>query len=403
MPNYIYKARDKYGKLISNIMAAESQDAVAAKIKESGYMLVSVVENKGGSGGSFMDRFKKVSVVELSMLTKQLAVLEKAGVPLITALKSLKEQGDNGLLSDALTNIVKDIEGGESLSVAMSKYPKIFDQLYVNLVMAGETGGVLTESLERLAALLESQERMRTRITAAVRYPIMVVIAMIVGLLLLVAFVVPAFAKMYEGAANLPLPTQILLGIHYVLTKFWWLMIIVVVAGAIIFKKVISTKAGRYLWDKFLLKVPIFGPLMLKITISRFARLTSLLMRSAVPILKVLDLASASVGNVIVEDIIQKIKESVNKGEGMIAPMKESKLFPPAVIQMISVGEDTGKTDELLLHVANYYDSQIDYTVDNLTSLIEPMLLVFMGGGVLLMMLGIFLPMWNMGKLMIKS
>jgi MSHA biogenesis protein MshG len=213
----------------------------------------------------------------------------------------------------------------------------------------------------------------------------------------LTVLVVPRYAKIYEQYAKaLPLPTQILLGINYAVTKLWWLLIITGIAANFIFKQYISTKIGRFSWDSFKLKVPVFGPLLLKLSISRFTRITGTLMKSGIPILKILDIASGSTGNEVVAKAVTNIKNNVMEGKGIAAPMKVSGLFPPIVTQMVSVGEDTGKLDVLLIHVSNYYDEQVDYTINNLTSLIEPILIFVLGLGVLFMALGIFLPMWNL-------
>ena len=405
MPNYTYKARDKAGKLVTGVNLADNEKAVAQKLTENGLIPVSIKEEKAGGqkGGGFFGRFAKVKLSDLQMFTKQLSVLQRAGIPFIMGLKALKEQSESPLLSGAISDITNDIEGGSSVSQALAKHPQIFDKLYVNLIKAGEQAGVLTDSLDRLARLQESEERMQMRIKAAVRYPIMVVVALVVGIALLVTMVVPAFAKIYQQMGTvLPLPTQILIGTYNVMKNYWWALILGGIGSVFLFQRLLNTPWGRRFWDNLMLKVVVFGPLNIKITMSRFARTTAILMRSGIPILEVLDLVADIVNNIVVAEKVRNIRDEVNRGMGMAAPMKASGMFPPVVTQMVSVGEDTGKTDELLLHVADYYDAQADYTIDNLTSLIEPILLVFMGGAVLLVMLGVFLPMWNMGSLMTK-
>jgi MSHA biogenesis protein MshG len=220
---------------------------------------------------------------------------------------------------------------------------------------------------------------------------------MVIGFIVLTILVVPRYAKIYEQYATaLPLPTQILLGINYAVTRLWWLLIILGIAARFLFKQYINTKIGRFTWDSLKLKVPVFGPLVLKLSISRFTRITGTLMRSGIPILKILDIASGSTGNEVVSKAITNIKNNVMEGKGIAEPMKISGLFPPIVTQMVSVGEETGKLDDLLIHVSNYYDEQVDYTINNLTSLIEPILIFVLGLAVLFMALGIFLPMWNL-------
>lgn len=398
MLTYQYKARDKFGRPISGVMVADSESAVAVKLSQLGFIPISIKEAKKQIGLiDFFSRFRKVKSSDLNMFTRQLATLQRAGLPLRLSLSALGEQATNRVLKDALGQIIKDIEAGASFSSALEKNPHIFNSLYVNMVASGETGGILDQVLEKLAVLGEHDETIRLRIKAATRYPITVVIAILIGFLILTVFVIPRFARLYsQFTTALPLPTRILLGIHYGVTKFWWLSALIIGAFIFGFGKFIENKKGRLWWDSIKLKIPIFGPLVLKLIMSRFARITGTLLHSGIPILKVLDLASAGTGNTIISRAIDNIKMNVVEGKGLSEPMKLSGMFPSAVVQMVSVGEETGKLDELLLHVSNYYDSQVDYTINNLISLIEPILISFLGCVVLFMALGIFLPMWNL-------
>lgn len=400
MANYQYKARDKFGKPVTGIMGGESGDAVAAKLSSMSYVPISIEEKKEAGFSGFFDRFRKISFSDLNMFTRQLATLQKAGLPILSSLKALREQAVNKAFREIIGQILRDIEGGSSLSSALSRHPKVFNALYVNMVNSGETGGMLDQVLERLADLGEHDEKIRLRIKTATRYPVIVVVAMIIGFLVLITVVVPRFSKIYgQFTTALPLPTQILLWIQYAVSKFWWLLLLIIVALILSFNKFINTKQGRFLWDSFKLKVPVFGPLVLKLSMSRFSRLTGTLMHSGVPILKILELSAGGAGNVIISRVIDNIRASVNEGKGMAEPMKVSGIFPPIVVQMVSAGEETGKVDQLLLHVSDYYDAQAEYTISNLTSLIEPILILVLGSGVLFMALGIFLPMWNVMSL----
>ena len=398
MPNYQYKARDKFSKPLSGVMSADDENAVATKLNQLGYTPISITETKQESAVTkFLGSAIRVKFSDLNMFTRQLATLQKAGLPILLALSALREQTENKIFKEVIAQITRDIESGLSLSGALEKYPLIFDSLYLNMVASGEASGKLDQVLERLATLREHDETIRLRIKSATRYPMIVVIAMIIGFIVLTTLVVPRYAKIYaQYTTALPMPTQILLGINYLATKFWWLLIIAGGAVYFLFKQYINTRAGRLTWDSFKLKVPVFGPLFLKLSISRFTRITGTLMRSGIPILKILDISSGSTGNVVVSKAIQNIKNNVAEGKGMAEPMKISGLFPPIVTQMVAVGEETGKLDDLLIHVSSYYDEQVDYTVNNLTSLIEPILIFVLGLGVLFMALGIFLPMWNL-------
>lgn len=379
-------------------MEAEDENAVAQRLIQLGFTPVSITEVKETSrAAKFSGSSIRVKFSELNMFTRQLATLQKAGLPILLSLNALREQAQNKVFKEVISQIIRDIESGSNLSGALEKYPKVFNNLYLNMVASGEASGRLDQVLERLATLSEHDETIRLRIKSSTRYPMIVVIAMIIGFVILTILVVPRYAKIYaQYTTALPLPTQILLGINYAVTKLWWLLIILGTSVYLLFKQYIKTKIGRITWDSLKLKVPVFGPLVLKLSISRFTRITGTLMRSGIPILKILDIASGSTGNEVVSKAITNIKDNVMEGKGIAEPMKISGLFPPIVTQMVSVGEETGKLDDLLIHVSNYYDEQVDYTINNLTSLIEPILIFVLGLGVLFMALGIFLPMWNL-------
>jgi len=398
MPNYQYKARDNFSKPVNGVMEAFDENAVAAKLNQLGFTPISITETKQESKvAKFLGRGVRIKFTDLNMFTRQLATLQKAGLPILLALNALHEQTENKNFKEVIAQITRDIESGSNLSGAFSKYPNIFDSLYINMVASGEASGRLDQVLERLATLREHDETIRLRIKSATRYPMIVVIAIIVGFTVLTTLVIPRYAKIYaQYTTALPLPTQILLGINYAVTKFWWLLIMIGTAAYFFFKQYAATKLGRMSLDALKLKIPVFGPLFLKLSISRFTRITGTLMRSGISILKILDISSGATGNVIISKVILDIKNNVMEGKGMSDPMKVSGLFPPIVTQMVAVGEETGKLDELLIHVSDYYDEQVDYTINNLTSLIEPILIFVLGLAVLFMALGIFLPMWNL-------
>ncbi len=398
MPNYQYKARDNFSKPTNGVMSADNENAVALRLTQLGFIPISITEIKEASHSvNLLSSVVRVKFTDLNMFTRQLATLQKAGLPILLSLGALREQTQNKIFKEVIIQITRDIESGSNLSGALEKYPGIFNSLYINMVASGEASGRLDDVLERLANLSEHDETIRLRIKSSTRYPIIVVVAMVIGFIVLTTLVVPRYAKIYEQYTTaLPLPTQILLGINYAVTRLWWLIITFGIAAHFLFKQYIKTKIGRFTWDSLKLKVPIFGPLVLKLSISRFTRITGTLMRSGIPILKIMDIAAGSTGNEVVSKAIINIRNNVMEGKGMSEPMKISGLFPPIVTQMVSVGEETGKLDDLLIHVSNYYDEQVDYTINNLTSLIEPILIFVLGLAVLFMALGIFLPMWNL-------
>ncbi len=399
MPAYQYRARDKFGKPISGVMAAETESALVFKLNQLGYVPIDITATEE-KGGSLFDAWHRVRFSDLNMFTRQFATLQRAGLPVLLSLSALKEQAANTALEGIISGISRDIESGESLTEALGKYPRVFGPLYINMISAGETAGTLSDTLERLAVLGENDEKIRLRVKTATRYPIIVIIALTIGFFILTTFVVPRFAQIYSKfTTQLPLPTRILLWINFAVTKFWWLSILAIAALSFAFNRFINTKPGRAWWDNLKLRVPVFGPLVLKLSMSRFSRITATLLESGVPILRIMDLAAAGSGNTIIARTIESIKASINEGKGIAEPMKVSKMFPAMVVQMVSVGEATGKLDELLLHVSDYYDSQVDYTISNMASLIEPILIVILGSAVLFMALGIFLPMWNLMSL----
>jgi len=405
MIKYQYKAINKEGQPFSENMVAESVNIVAEKLKSIGLTIIFIKESrsKNALGAFFFEKFNKIKPSELNLITRQFAVLHKAGVSLILSLNSMSEQSANQKFKEVAVGVINNIKNGKSLSSALEDYPKTFGPLYTNMLKAGEESGTLVEVFEKLADLGEYEEKVNSRIKIATRYPLIVVCAMMGAFLILNVLVVPRFASIYSSAGTeLPLPTLILIGINTALTRYWWVMVIILGGLGFGINKYINSKKGRYQWDSVKLKIPVFGPLMVKIIMGRFAKITGSLIHTGVPILKILDFAVDGVGNVVIAEAIEKIKIEVQEGKRMSGGMKATGLFPPIVIQMVSVGEDTGKLEELLLHVSDYYDGEVNFMVENITSLIEPMLLLFLGCGVLLMALGIFLPMWNMMSLFKK-
>ena len=399
MVTFEYKARDKSGKMVSGVSEAVAPEAVAANLRKLGYAVVAIKEKRASSLQKFslFDIFTGVKTQDVTMFTRQLATLVETGIPLLSALESIKEQTTNAALTKAIIQMISDIRGGASLMEAMAKHPKCFNQTYIHMIAAAEASGKLQEALERLAIILDYEEATKNKIKAATRYPLTVTSALVIAFVVLTMFVLPRYANIYARFnAQLPLPTRILLGINFIFTHYWYIVIILVIGAIVGFRYYISTVKGRFLWDTFKIKVPIFGQLMLKISISRFMRIAGLMLKSGVPILKVLDHVANVTGNVVISKSILRVKENVNVGKGIAASMKQEKIYPPVVVQMISLGEETGKLDELFVKVSNFFDAQIDMMILNMTSLLEPLLISVLGLGVLTMALSVFLPMWNL-------
>jgi len=404
MANFKYKARDKFAKLVTGIISAETKEEVAKKLKDMGYTPVSIAKAAEISPGGILKRFKRVKLEELNAFTRQLYSLQKAGVPLLASLEAISIQTKNQYFKITIEEVMREVRGGLSFSQGLEKHGNVFNNIYVGMVKAAEASGRMVEVLEKLSGLIDREIETRMKIKAATRYPLIALGVLCLGFLVVITFVVPRFASLYgKFDAVLPLPTRILIGTNIVIKKFWYIVILILLGLTIAFRYFIKSRAGRALWDNFKLNIPVFGPLVSMLVMSRFARVTAILMKSGVPILEVLDLVAISSGNSIVVRAIQNIRESVKQGKGMSEPMKISNLFPPVVTQMVAIGEQSGKTDELLLSAADYYDREAAYMINNLTTYIEPILIFVLAAMVLIMALGIFMPMWNLIKVVQPS
>ena len=401
MSKFNYKARDRAGRPITGDMEAESTRRVSEFLAKQGYIPISVSQVNESTDilGNF---FKpKIKLADRTIFTRQLHTMVKAGLPLVSSLISLREQVQSPYFKKVLAEIVKELEGGAPFSDTLSHHPDVFDSLYVNMIRSGESSGKLDEILLNLAEMGDFDLKTKDSVKGATRYPLITVATLIVAFLVIVTFVIPKFASLYgQQGSSLPLPTKILLWINNTIRYQWGKALVVLGAIYYLFRWYIRTPGGRYLWDRLKLKVPVFGPLVLNLIMSRFTKILSELMSSGVPIIQSLQLVGDTVDNTVVRRAIHSIQQSVNEGKGMSEPMRRSGFFAPMVIQMITIGEQSGKSDELLKHVSGYYQEQADHMTKNLTSLIEPMLIFMIGGMVLVLALGVFLPMWNMTKVM---
>jgi type II secretory pathway component PulF len=404
MPTYKYKARDKFGKAINGVLEASGYEMAASQLDRLGYIPVSIQEKKEDIISlDFLQRYRGVSPEDLILFSRQLSTLLAAGIPLLSGLNALSEQTENKRMKEVIHTLKNDIGGGSPLSDALARHPRVFSPLYVAMIHAGEVTGALNEILDRLVTITEYEKDTRARIKAATMYPKLVTIGMSLAFIILVTFVVPRFAAMFSRfGATLPLPTRIMIGISDVFRDYWFVMLLVVSLIALGFHWSTNTQRGRLRWDGLKLRAPVFGPLLLKIAMSRFTHILGMLMRSGIHILKTLEIASATVGNRIISQEVDKVRESVREGSGLSEPLKESGVFTPMVVQMIAVGEQSGKLDEMMAKVSKYYELEVEYTLKNLSTLIEPALIVGIGGMVLFMALAIFLPMWDMARIVLK-
>ncbi|MFY9269742.1 MAG: type II secretion system F family protein, partial [Candidatus Manganitrophaceae bacterium] len=367
-----------------------------------GYIPVSIEEEKPGlSLPNIFPLFETISAEDLIVFSRQLATLIGAGIPFMASFNALEEQTENPKLKRVITQVRREVEGGSTFTDALAKHPTVFSALYISMVKAGETAGVLDEILNRLALLAEHEAETRARIKAATRYPKIVIAALVVAFGILVTFVIPRFAALYANfKAELPLPTRIMIGINIAVHRYGILILAGLITAIFGFRKYINTPSGRLWWDGFKLKLPVFGVIFKKTALSRFARVFGTLTRSGLPILQTLEIVSETVGNVVIARIVDHIRDSAREGRGIIQPMRVSKVFPPIVIQMVAVGEETGKMEEMMMKVSEYYDRDVDYAIKNLSSSLEPLLLAVIGGVILFLALAIFMPWWNLINVM---
>lgn len=352
--------------------------------------------SKGGGGLRFLD---KVDEEELTRFTTQLSVLQDAGLPIVRCLKILEGQMRPGLFKRTLMAVVEDVEAGSPLSEALSKHPSVFDPLYSNMVKAGEAGGVLDTILLRLAEFKEKSIRLRNRVKSAMIYP--VVVLSLAGLILagIIMFVIPKFEQIFKeiGAKGLELPklTQMMQGFSTWLTKDygWAILIAIVPVLYVVFRLVAATDGGRATFDRLKLRAPVFGGIVRKTLVARFSRTFGTLISSGVPILEALNIVRGAIPNVVVQNAIDKVRDSIREGEGIAAPLGASGVFDDIVVNMVDVGEETGELDKMLIKVADNYDEEVDNAVNGLVSILQPLLIVFLGGAVFVIVLSVFLPM----------
>ncbi len=404
MPLFEYKARDRMGELVAGSMDAPTAEAVGNELDRLGHFPVTIKsteeDKEKGEKKDPLERFQKVKMKELVLFTRQMSTLFNAGIPVLGILVALEDQVETPKFKRTVKQVRLDIEGGLSLSEAMQKHPGVFDELYTSMIEAGEAGGVMDELLKRLATLMGRQVETEAKVKGAMSYPKMVVSAMTVAVVILMWKVVPIFVNMFEKAKiELPLATQILIATNKAFFDYWHFLLVGLILTIVAFKKYTATETGRYQWDMFMLKVPIMGPIILRSSMAKFARVFSTLQAGGVSILEILSVTAKVVDNVVISSIVRGLRDSVQEGLGIAAPLKQSGLIPPLVIQMIAAGEESGALDEMLEKVADYYDEEVDHAVKNLSSMIEPILLLFMAGLVLFLALAIFMPMWDMTKM----
>lgn len=395
MPLFRYKVRDKEGQIVSGTLEGTDVNTIVERLDSFGYVPITIREEKraSGVGVDFSKFFERTKPVDLINFTRQFVTLHRAGLPMLSAIGALQAQTKAKPLARALDAIRKDLMGGTALSAAMSKFPRVFSELYVNSIWAGETGGVLDDILDRLVLLLEHERKLKSDVGAALRYPLILAVGFVIAIIVLATFVLPKFTMLLTTVGGkMPLPTQILITFTGFMAKFWYVIFLLMAGVAVLFYLFIRTPAGRLWWDRLQLRIPIFGPIVYKMALSRFARMFETLDRTGLPILRSLGLVAKTVGNVYIGGAVDKLAESVRRGRGLAAPMREIGVFPTMVVQMVATGEESGALDDMLKQVSDYYDQEVEYAVKNLTAMIEPIMILVMGVGAIFLIIAIIMP-----------
>jgi type II secretory pathway component PulF len=370
---------------------------------QTGYFPIAIEEKSASASLNLSDlwkRFQKVKLEEIIVFSQQLSTLYKAGLPLLSGLKALRDQTLNQRFKEILEEIGLQIEGGNTLFGAMSKYPDAFSVVYLNMIRAGETSGKLGESLDRFVTLADRELRSRQKVKEATRYPKIIIFSVIIAFVVLLAFVIPRFAQVFaQFKTTLPLPTRIMIGVNNLFQNYWYLIIPAFLFPPILLRRYIQTEKGRVFWDRLKTRIPGFGRLFVIAALSRFAHTFVMLNKSGIPILQTLEITSTTINNVVISQSIEEIGRQVREGSSLADAMRESGRFTPLVIQMVGVGETTGTLDEMLIRITEYYDIELENAIKKMTTYIEPALTLFMGIVVLFLALAVFLPWWNMASL----
>jgi len=401
MAVYAYKARSRQGDILQDKIEGSDQMAVASELRRQGLLVIDIKE-QGAAQKDLFEPFKRVKLTDLVVFTRQFATMINAGLPIVRALYILSEQTTNKKLQDVVVVVRKDVEAGVGLSEALEKHPKVFDKLYVEMVRAGEIGGILDGVLIRVATQLENDQELRRKVKSAMTYPVVVLILAILAASFMLIFIVPIFAKMFADlGGTLPLPTQIAMGASNILTSIWGVFVYVGAGlGIFFFLRWIKTENGRKVWGRVVLKMPAkIGDVVQKVALARFARTLGTLSGAGVPILQALEITATSSGNWVVERALLKSRDAIREGIPIYKPLEEEWVFPPMTTRMIAIGEETGDIDGMLQKIAEFYESEVDATVKALTSIIEPLMIVVVGGIVGGIIVAMYLPMFKIFEL----
>ncbi|MDD3654488.1 MAG: type II secretion system F family protein [Desulfotomaculaceae bacterium] len=395
---FAYKARNQSGKLVTGKVEAENRNKAITLLRERKFFVVEIKETLAGEVSINLNKIfqKKVSTKDLSVMCRQFATMTQAGVPILQSLNILMQQCDHKLLKETMKRVTENIEGGVSLAESFKSFPKVFPPIFISMVEAGEVGGALDQVLERLAANFEKEHELKEKVKSAMTYPAVVVVVAILAIAALLIFVVPQFMTMLSDMdAPIPLTTQMIIMFSDFLKNFWYIVLFLIAGAVFGYKQAVKTEKGREVKDQVVLKLPVFGPMIQKIIVARFCRSLSTLLKSGVPVLQSLEVVKNIAGNYAVIKSIKEAEDSIKEGQSISLPLQKSRVFPPMVTRMMAIGEETGAIDTLLEKIADFYEREVDDLVSRLSSMLEPVLIVGMGGVVGFIILSIMLPMFS--------
>ena len=400
MPAYAWKGKNRLGELQEGVMVSASREAATATLKRNGIVVVTVKPQAAANTKSF----GKVKSKDLAIFTRQFSVMIDAGLPLVQCLEILgAQQADKGF-QKIIAAVRGDVEQGATLQTALSKHPKAFNDLYVNMVGAGETGGILDLILQRLSGYIEKSVKLTGKVKGAMTYPITVIVIAITVVTIIMVKVIPVFSAMYEGLGSaLPYPTQVCIMISNVIIHYSYLLVIFGFLATVGIKQYYKTSKGKLVIDSLILKIPIIGDMLRKVAVARFCRTLGTLTSSGVPILEGMDITARTAGNMVIQNAILKSREAVEQGRNIAGPLAETKVFPPMVVQMVGVGEATGALDAMLSKVADFYEDEVDNSVAAMTAMMEPLIIAVLGGVIGFIVIAMYLPIFNLANVMGKD
>ncbi|OGD15944.1 hypothetical protein A2V47_04200 [Candidatus Atribacteria bacterium RBG_19FT_COMBO_35_14] len=401
MATFVYKVRDRSGKIFTGNMEGENRNSVISRLREMDYYITSVIEKKKNILFSTqLQIFKGIKLRDLTIFYRQFATMVNAGLTLVNSLDILTEQVENKVLANHIKAVKSDVEAGSTLADAMAKFPQVFSELYLSMVRAGEVGGVLDEILNKIADLMEKEFALRQKVKSAMAYPSFVAGAAVIMSVFMLAFILPQFVGVFKQfGGELPALTQFFVTLTILFNRYWYLFFMVfagLVAAFLAYKR---TPSGKLNLDKFKLRAPIIGEINRKSAVSRFTRILGTLIKSGVPILEALQVSSNAIGNLVISSAVLGARTKIKEGQSISGPLAASGVFPPMVTQMIMVGEESGELEEMLLNVAKFYDEEVDRAVEKLTAIIEPLMMAFIALTVGVMIIAMYLPIFNMVNL----